>query len=410
MLAALPPLDAYRMDLAQLPGMTAFGRDDGAWLLVAEILARLARRPSPPNAALRARLSEALGATDWPDVAADPVAADTALARDVVAYVERVEEGGALQLAYSTLALAHGAAPAAAAPQQAMTFARRARVARKLGDLEVAESLYDEAARIGRAADDATALAWAMLGKGVVARMRGNYPEARTHFRKLLAIAERAGLRDLQAMAHHGLLIGAGVAGDFDTALQHGWAAFELAAGDVERQAELLFNVAAASSDAGFDAAALQGYLAAASRLTSPRLRLPALAGAALSAARVGDAVRLRAITDDLHQYLSSSALSYERAQALALLADAWATHQPESGGEPYREQALALARAHGYHEIVHQAESVATPRAAAPRAPQSVAPPTRRVLDALEALPDRHAWAGAAGELPATRTGSAAS
>lgn len=390
MLRPLPPPAAYRADLAQSAGATSLGCDDGRWLLAAELLARIARRDGASAALeVRARLAEAVGAAAWPDPQRDPVAADSALARDVGALAESMEEQGALQLAYSVLALCERAAPAAADRQHGMTLAQRARVARKLGDLEVADALYQDAARLGRAARDPAVIARATLGLGVVARVRGNYPVARTLFRKGLAIAERAGLVELQGMAHHGLLIAAGVAGDFDTALRHGWAAFRLAGDDAGRQAELLFNVAAASSDAGYDAAALQGYLAAAARLTAPRLRLPALAGAAVSAARLGDAERLAAITDDIGRELARDALPYERAQALALLAEAWAAVEPAGGGQPYRDRALALARAHAFHEIVHRTERLApaATRVDRPSVPRPVSRPTRRVIAALEAL-----------------------
>src|SRR3712207_4151325 len=56
MITPQAPLDAYRTDLAQAPGLQAFGPDDGLWLLAAELLdrwaraARAARRPSARGA------------------------------------------------------------------------------------------------------------------------------------------------------------------------------------------------------------------------------------------------------------------------------------------------------------------------------------------------------------------------
>ncbi|MDQ3867754.1 MAG: enoyl-CoA hydratase-related protein, partial [Actinomycetota bacterium] len=55
--------------------------------------------------------------------------------------------------------------------------------------------------------------------------------------------AERAGLVALGSIAYHCLMVSAGVAGDFNAALVYGWRAFEGAAGDPAREAEMLINV-----------------------------------------------------------------------------------------------------------------------------------------------------------------------
>jgi hypothetical protein len=189
-------------------------------------------------------------------------------------------------------------------------------------------------------------------------------------------------------------LIAAGVAGDFDTALKHGWAALQQAERVPARQAELLGTLAALSSDAGYDSAALRAYLAAARRSTVARVRLPALGGAAVSAARLGDARQLEVLTRAVEHELERESLPYERAQALALLAQAWATHAAETEGEPYRSRALALAEAHGFHELSHPGTAGGIPasRAAMPRAASSAPAATRTVLRALESLDDT--WA----------------
>ena len=70
-----------------------------------------------------------------------------------------------------------------------------------------AADLYEMAGRIGGAFHIADLQVRADLGRGVVARMRGNYPEARARFRRALRRAERAGLRALTGIAHHGLMV-----------------------------------------------------------------------------------------------------------------------------------------------------------------------------------------------------------
>jgi hypothetical protein len=415
MIVPLPPLDAYRADLAGAPGLDSFGADDGTWLLTAELLTRRARvrrgrrMPQDALAAIDGALTPLLhgewaaqpgdagsGGDAGPSAptAEDPAAADAALAASALSVAERVEAAGALNLAFAMLVALADATPGASARTHGLVLAQRARIARKLGFLDAADALYGSAARAGRASGDADLVVRAMLGRGVLARIRGNYPDARVRFRRALRASERAGLASLASMAHHGLLIAASVAGDVDTALQHGWAAWQLAGDDVERQADLLATLAAAASDAGYDAAALRAYLGAAARSPMARLRLPALGGAALSAARVGDRGQLEAITRDLEHTLAREALPYERAQALTLLAEGWALAEPTTRGEPFASRARSLA-VNGYHELLHQLDALATPArpappdaGRAPTLPTTAAPrATRVVVRALEAL-----------------------
>jgi hypothetical protein len=413
MIVPLPPLDAYRADLAGAPGLDSFGADDGPWLLIAELLTRRARarrgRHAPPDAlaaldgALMPMLSGEWGAspgdagsaegsegdTAAVDAPADPAAADAALAAAALAVAEQVEAAGALNLAFSMLVALTDATPGASPRTHGLALAQRARIARKLGFLDAADALYGSAARFGRASGDGELVVRSMLGRGVLARLRGNYPETRVRFRRALRAAEQGGFAELASMAHHGLLIAAGVAGDVDTALQHGWAAWQLAGDDMERQADLLGTLAAAASDAGYDAAALRAYLGVAARSPMARRRLPALGGAAFSAARLGDRAQLEAITHELEHTLAREALPYERAQALTLLAEGWALVEPETRGEPYASRARTLA-ANGYHELMHRLETLAAQRSPEQRptaSPSAARRATRAVVRALEGL-----------------------
>jgi len=394
MIVPLPPLDAYRADLASAPGVVTFSAKDGAWLLAAELLRRRATAvrldPAAEPASIDSLLHPLLPPVD-PDttpVAAGTAAADDRVTRAVLIAAEEMEEGGALQLAYTALAGLAWAAPHATPRSHGLALAQRARVARKLGDLDAAEFLYGEAARVGRRSADADLVVRAAIGKGVVARRRGNYPQARGYFRRALTAATRAGLPALAGLAHHGLLIAAATARDFDTALQHGWAALQLV-GDEAGQADLLVSLAAVSSDAGFEAAALRAYLRAAARSRATRLRLPALGGAAVSAARLGHAPLLARITRAVERELARADLPYERAQALTLLAQAWATHAPATAGEPYRSRALTLADAGGFHELAHQGAASSGPGVRVQRATRTVV----RALEQLEPAPADDAW-----------------
>jgi tetratricopeptide (TPR) repeat protein len=375
--------------------------DDARWLIAADLLTRLAAdgaevrtgrgRPArdtqtgDAGSAVRAALAQVITPGDASGDEPSPIGG-AGLPAQVVALADEMEARGALRLAWATLALVPQAFADVPTGTLGLALAQRARIARKVGDLEVASDLYADAARIGRATRDAALVARATVGRGVVARVRGNYPEARACFEAGARAAARAGLRDLEGHARHGLLVAAAAARDFDAALRHGWAALSLVAGDPVREAELLINLAAVSSDAGAPASAVHAYLAAADRAREARVRLPALGGAALAAAQAGDVGLLDRITRALRAELPIAGLPYEVAQANTLLARAWGEAarlgtSPTVAAQWSREFAAAArdaATRFGFHELAHQIdeldashgliESPAGRRAATPR------------------------------------------
>jgi tetratricopeptide (TPR) repeat protein len=372
--------------------MTAFGPHDERWLLLAELLARWANAAEQAaenvaaadvavlDAALRGLLADGGASGTTSDGVRDCDARDTdALIAAVRREADAMEEAGVIHLAYATLTLLERGLARDVDDQRGLIVAQRARAARKAGAVDAAADLYAKAARIGRAAGDRALVARSLLGRAVLARRRGDYPSSRALYRSALSEARRAGAPELEGLAHHGLLIAASVGGDFDAALVHGWAAFELMRGYPDREADILGELAAVSSDAGHYAAALHAYLGAAARSISPRVRLPALSGAALCAARLDDDAGLRRLTDVVDAELGRAALPYERAQALLLLAEAWGAAAERSARDPvlgpegvstsahvrtratgYRARALEAARTHEFHELVFRAEALA--------------------------------------------------
>ena len=293
-----------------------------------------------------ARLRGALPLIETPRGGAELVDAARTLAR-------QMGEAGALWLAFSTLGHVRLAAGASRPRDVGLAMADQAWVARTLGDLDSAEELYDEVTAAGLRAGETELVARALLGKGVTARVRGNYPKARKWLREGLEQAESAGLTDLIAIGHQGLLIAAGTAGDLDTALVHGWAAYELLADDQDRQAEVLINIAQASLDAGQAIAARSGFLASMSRSESPRFRLACLGGAAVASATVGDSATLERLACSAEDSLSPSAFPYETAGVLKSLYQAFDLVGDASRAEDYRLRARALARKNGFFEVV---------------------------------------------------------
>jgi len=304
----------------------------------------------------------------------------------------RMESAGVLLLAASALGSLTRILDDARPLRQGRAVAQWARVERLLGEGDVAADLYRRAGAIGTRARIPELRARADLGLGVLARMRGNYPEARRRFRRALALAEREGLAELTGLAHQSLLVAAAVARDFDTALSHGWSALAHVAGSPAKEAEVLLNLATLCLDAGQDEAALRGFFAAAERTQRKGARIAAQAGAAVAAARTGDRVTLLRCTAAVERALEGEMAPYERALRLLTLSDAWRAAGDERAEESAIRRGLEVARAHGFAELVHEFES--RPRAAERTDPFSDAPAAlgidgRRVVSALAALGD---------------------
>jgi hypothetical protein len=218
--------------------------------------------------------------------------------------------------------------------------------------------------------------------------VRGNYPRARRCFQDGLEIATAAGLAELQSVGHQGLLIAAITAGDSDTALVHGWAAYELARGNCDREAELLINVSHVSLVAGYPEAALRGFLASLLRASSARFRLPSLGGAAVASARVGNRELVATIARAAEDSLLSAGLPFESAGALRSLSEAYEVVGDAARAEDYRLRARALARKNGFFEIVLATELKDTPAEAKPAASRRrLTKESLSVIESLEAM-----------------------
>jgi len=408
MLPLQSPLEAYRADLSRHPSQTDFGRSDTVWLLVAHCLHRLSRvqgetrhtiavncaaaisdlaatvdADTPEEATMiteLARLREGLVCLDGAQGASAVVGASRVLA-------DQMAEAGALWMALSTLGHARLAASAAPVRDLGLAMADQAWVARSLGDLDSADELYNAVATAGSRAAEPELQARALLGKGVVARVRGNYPKARKYLRDGLAHAEAASLTDLCAIGHQGLLIAAATAGDYQTALVHGWAAYELAADAPERQSEILINLSQVSLLAGQPRAARSGFLATLSRTEVARFRLPCLGGAAVASAELGDVATLATLARAAEDSISVTTLPFESASVLKSLYDAYGAAGDAARSEEYRLRARTLARKNGFFEIALATEGREAP-ANPPRAAKApLSGESWNVIHSLETL-----------------------
>ncbi|HJU89724.1 MAG TPA: hypothetical protein VJ672_10045 [Gemmatimonadaceae bacterium] len=404
MIVPLPALEAYRQDLAAAPGRASFGNADPLWLAVAQAIARLADLPHNERRPLISGLADALAgwsadADTDPTVDALPAALGACLDDDtddrtiavLLRWAATVERAGALNLTYSALAALRQLIPATANSRRALglILAQQGRIAREVGDVVTAADLYAQAEEAGHASGDAEVTVRAVLGQGVLAVIRGNYPDARTHFSRALGVAKAHGLQVHASAAHHGLLRAALAAGDLDAALRHGWDAFKHAAGDRHRQAELLTNLGEICLLIARPAAALRAYRTALRFTSLATIRLGALGGAVIAAARLGDRRALDELSAETEQTISRVAEPYEHAVTLVELAEAFAIFGDTGRRDAYRTRALQLAEERGFYEVVHRAESM--PRGSTTtteaRRPPSLSDGAVGVLRAIESL-----------------------
>jgi tetratricopeptide (TPR) repeat protein len=308
-----------------------------------------------------------------------------AVSRACRGFAARMAEAGALSVAYSVLGYTRAAVVQASDRERGLLAADQARVARQLGELETSDELYGMAALIGDRSGDQELQSRASLGRGVLARVRGNYPKARVFFQNGLSMAIAAGGRELQYFAHQGLTITAAMTGDYDGSLEHSWAAFRMSDGDATKEAESLTNMAQVCLMSGYPAAALRSFLSALSRTTVLRVRLSALGGAALAAGQTGDRMRLDRLALEIRNTVERSSLPFENAQALQHLAQAYQALGDEFTAERFRQDTLTIAKAKGFHELQVTSERMEIARAATKPDPRDLDVPTRELVSNLE-------------------------
>ena len=432
-LTPLPPFRAYADDVARLGGRSPLGPDDDGWLLLAQTLGRAATVAVDERGAVVAAGASTLRATaagiEGAALGEELLAAAHAFTEDdagaseravatLCAAVQRVvsaeERAGAFGLAFTTLAAARELLDRFLdARTEGLLLAQQGRVARQLGALETARTLYVTAASAGRRAKAPDVAARALLGLGALASMRGNYPEARTSYRRVLGLARRAGMHELERAAHQGLLVAAVAAGDTDTALWHGWSAFtETPREDNDTRAEMLVSLADVTRLAGQHRAALGACLTALDLTSNIRICLPALGIAAISSAHLGDCGVLVDLIERAERVMARSSQPFENAFTLLELAEASATAGLGRGVELAR-RAMSIAEASAFHEIALRAQwvldqwasNVERLQSAAVRVPavgrgadvvmRRWSPNARRALRALETLTPTGATVG---------------
>ena len=373
MVIPLPPLDAFRADRDQAPEPSA---EEGVWLQVALLGHRAAALPpherTPYLSTIRGLQPAASG--DICDV--------------IIATAIQMEDAAYFHLALSTLDAALRLLSLAEVDRRGMATAYQARVLRQLNQPEAALDRYNAVIELGESTTRPALVARGIVGLGLLARFRGNLSEARQYFNRTLRIEEAAS--DTRRVAHQGLMICAGSAGDLPTAARHAWAAYVESAG-ADRSAALI-DLSVVLLRSGNERAALSGFAAAVREPLLPRYELPALGGLALAAARsAGESLAeslVRGADRRLDALLRSSTLTYLQTTALADVADSFAEIGDDATAASRRQKARDLAARHGYHELLFRLEITMDQdvRRAARRESSVVTAPTD-IVEAVESI-----------------------
>lgn len=385
MLAPLTPFQAYRCDLDRFGTRTEFGDADTVWLLLTHCLSRMSRVGSGVREEIALHSSEALRdlLDSDPDgaekagahhhdlrlligglAAIETGAGSDAVLRGCRGFASRMSESGAHALSYTLMDHARLSAPHASERERGLAAAEQAKYARQLGDLDGADQLYSSAATIGERSGDRELMARSILGRGVIARVSGNYPRSRQLFERGLKLAQDVGSVELQYYARQGLTIMFGVAKDFGAAMENGWEAFRLAQGDNTKEAESLTNLAQVCLDAGFPEAALRGFMGSLARCSVLRVRASALAGAVIAAGRAGRDELVHRIEREAQGVFDRTALPYENARLSLALSCAHRSLGNDIASERHRQDALSIARSR-FHEIEYDCSRPEIRRAA---------------------------------------------
>jgi hypothetical protein len=395
---------AFRKDAENLPPNGRSPAREGAWLALASLLEHGNRLPTDERGGTRAAFERLLEEVHHSSPliggpSLDPPTDDAgaAVGRALRAVAEEMEEAGALRLARCMLG-AYVAAGFAADPlDEGRCDALRARLAWKLGHLDESLHGYQALERAGRRHKLPELRTRAWLGFAIVARLRGNYPDSREWAARAAAAADRLRLRALAQVAVHTQLVGAAVAGDFDSALVFGWRGYRDALGDPVREAEMLITLAQLLLDIGYPRLALRGFAAALERKPLLRFMYPALGGAALAAGRL----QLRELVSHYARALQAvgqpAGLPYQYASAQLDLARAFSMVGLDADVEHWSTRARAVATEFGFHEIEHYARQLAEPVPLAQREARNAAsstsvhqalrPDAIEVLDAVGSL-----------------------
>lgn len=417
MLGPLPALTAYRADLARHAKASGLASCDGKWIIVACAVEQFLLFDSNARSSVARNLASVLSSAsrseetsaertqksirDLAEKLRRGASWDDKSAFDgIVRVAEDMESAGALHLAFTTLAHLRVAFRRVDDRRLYSTLTTLGRISRALGDLDSAVVLYSEARRSADEVDDHSIRALASHGLGGVALAKGNLPDARKHYEEALRYSTVAALPESEGRAHRGLLIVAAKEQNFDAALRHGWAAFQLEAGDTDSRAELIGNLAGLCRECGYYDASLAGYAVAVQGAKSYRIRIPALGGAVLAAAMAQNATLVVSLGRHILKEVDKGAPPFETAQVLVDLALALEMIG-ELKAKEVAARSMIISSAHHFFELEFQARAIVE-RFSVPRTTRERVPPIELTEAATAVVASMTALAGSAGTLRA--------
>lgn len=409
MLRILPPTSAYREDLARAQGRERFAPVDALWLLAVQALEFAGGLRPVERSALYTNVAAALLAESNRQTRDPESVPYTDVLAGLANQLARASDDGADELAAWYLRLAEQITGAGANHLALAVIAHllripnlqsrllgrvlshQGRIARNLGDLEAAEDCFGSVIALGTRTRDREIVARGLYGMAGVDLMKGNHPRGRSRYEQALRAAEDAESDELIGLAHRGLLVVHATARNFDVALHHAGAALRRAPDDPDSYAELLSNIGAVCSDAGYFGAALAAHTAAASVSRTARVRIACLGGAAAAAANLHQQSTFEALVRRIDAEITRGAPPYETAMACAEVAKALA-RQGDPRALRYATTARKIAGRHQYYELQFVADELmtATPPAAHPepvRAPYPISESSSAVLSEIAAL-----------------------
>lgn len=354
-------LDAYRQTQAEVRATLEAG--EAPWMRVGALLENACLLPADQRGAHLSAVVDSvratLGGDRWSEGhRVDPVrpADERSLVGRFRTYCEIVEDAGALMLADAMLEAYVDADPAADVIERARVEAVRARLAWKAGDLDAAAERYRRVAAVGRREQSDELKVRALIGQTIVARVSGNYPRTRELARRAVTLAERRGMRRLAATAYQMLTIGYAVAGEFGTAVMHGWQAYVHGVGDPILESEALQIIGQLFLDMGHPGPAAAAFRTIISRAPTDRFLLPSLGGLAVAASRTRARDAVSWVEDMITSRVRAGAMPYAVASAQLDLAIAWDELGIHARAADARRSALEIALEHRFHEIAHHA------------------------------------------------------
>lgn len=271
---------------------------------------------------------------------------------------EDIEHAGALRLA-ATLLDGVQAIAGLDPLDRGRIAAHRARIARKLQDVEGAADRYVELQALADEHDDDELRARVLLGRAAIAQVSGNYPETERLATECIAVANRRGFLRLAAAARVGLVSCAAHRGDYDAALRHAWTSIGALRDDPIAEAEYAANLGRLLLDMGQFAAARGSFARAATMTNAAHVALLALGGLALASAGENDT---RTVRWAVRQVLAGDGRHnspYEYAGALYECAEALAKIGQVEEASSLRDRASSLAARSGFHELRYRAEEL---------------------------------------------------